>query len=114
MNKQALYEQFGKDRFFFDDVTDIMNRVPSQTYLQSMREQRANGKQVDASLWYDVHRDLNAAARKAKKLALASLDPSMLTEIRLREAAEADRQRRQRQGVADPKEGYNAVTMTNN
>jgi hypothetical protein len=110
----ALYEQFGKDRFFFDDVTDIMNRVPSQTYLQSMREQRANGMQVDASLWYDVHRDLNAAARKAKKLALASLDPSMLTEIRLREAAEADRQRRQRQGVADPKEGYNAVTMTNN
>ena len=110
----ALYEQFGKDRFFFDDVTDIMNRVPSQVYLQSMREQRANGMQVDAALWYDVHRDLNAAARKAKKLALAGLDPSMLTEIRLREAAEADRQRRQRQGIADPKEGYNAVTMTNN
>jgi hypothetical protein len=110
----ALYEQFGKDRFFFDDVTDIMNRVPSQVYLQSMKEQRANGMQVDAALWYDVHRDLNAAARKAKKLALAGLDPSMLTEIRLREAAEADRQRRQRQGVADPKEGYNAVTMTNN
>jgi len=110
----ALYEQFGKDRFFFDDVTDIMNRVPSQAYLQSMKEQRANGMQVDAALWYDVHRDLNAAARKAKKLALAGLDPSMLTEIRLREAAEADRQRRQRQGVADPKEGYNAVTMTNN
>jgi len=110
----ALYEQFGKDRFFFDDVTDIMNRVPSQAYLQSMKEQRANGMQVDAALWYDVHRDLNAAARKAKKLALAGIDPSMQMEIRLREAAEADRQRRQRQGVADPKEGYNAVTMTNN
>jgi len=106
----AMYSQFGKDRMFFNAVTDIMQRVPSQMYLQSMKEQRELGSPVDAGLWYDVHKDLDRAARAAKKAALLSLDPGMLQEIRLREAAEGERQVAQRRGDVVT---YDATNMTN-
>ena len=106
----ALYSQFGKERMFFNAVTDIMQRVPSQMYLQSMKEQRELGSPVDAGLWYDVHKDLDRAARAAKKAALLSLDPGMLQEIRLREAAEGERQLAQRRGDVVT---YDATNMTN-
>jgi hypothetical protein len=79
-------------------------------FIEQLQTQRADGSQVDAKLFYDVYGDLNAAARQAKKMAIESIEPKMLQDIRIREMQALENIKAQKRGQSPP---YDALNMTN-
>lgn len=108
--QRDLYAALGNNRVFKGEVTKIMNRIPSKTFIEQLKAQRADGSQIDAKLFYDVYGDLNAAARTAKKMAIDSLEPEVLQNIRIREMQALENIKAQKRGERPP---YDATNMTN-
>jgi hypothetical protein len=108
--KRDLYAALGSNGVFKGEVTKIMNRIPAQMFKEQLRAQRADGSQVDSKLFYDVYNDLNSAARTAKKLAIDSLQPEVLRNIRIREMQNLENIKAQRRGQRPV---YDATNMTN-
>ena len=108
--KQALYAALGTNQIFKKEVTKIMNRLPAKTFIEQLQAQRADGSQVDAKLFYDVYGDLNTAARIAKQMAIESIEPQMLRDIRIREMQAAENIKAQKRGQRPV---YDATNMTN-
>jgi hypothetical protein len=108
--QRDLYSALGNNRVFKGEVTKIMNRLPAKTFIEQLKAQRADGSQIDAKLFYDVYGDLNDAARLAKKMALESLEPEVLRDIRIREMQALLNIKAQKRGERPP---YSATNMNN-
>ena len=89
----------GKSGVLKREIRQIMQTTDAKKWRKQIQEMRRTGRQVDPTLWANLYNRLDAAMRRAKKLAELQLPVETRASIRAQQAQQNYNRGQQRSGL---------------